>query len=273
MNNKYLAVGGKGFCNCFKNLISVLRLNPESKTTVQRCGLVLEDENLMFNPLVDNKTEYIEHRGWRLKVLETDTDIPTNFCEVFDRNHPKWTDSVNADRRHVDHQYLKIPISFRKKIQDLIESRLKIKKPILKIIDEFCKKHGPFDSVHFRTFTPQRTYAMSSRYQYYLDHQKQKYIDEINACKNKKVFVSYDYLPELEKIIDKCKNKEIIVFNNLNFGLDKFEEGAINFNDFLNDFINLILISKGEKMILHELSTFSEVAWYYSNFNENIIIV
>lgn len=272
-DKKYLAVGGKGFCNCFKNLMSVLRLNDQSKTTVQRCGLIFEDKNLMFDPTFDKKSDYVEHRGWRLKVLDSDNDIPINFCEVFSQDHPKWTDSVNIDRRHVDHQYLKIPISFRKKITDLINSRFKIKNELLEIVNNFYEKHGPYDSVHLRTFCTNRTYAMQSRYDYYINTQKNKFIDAINSCQNKKVFISYDYVPELKDVISKCKSKEIILFDKLNFNVDMYEEGVVNFNDFLNDFINLLILSKGNRMILHELSTFSEVAWYYSNCNEDIVVI
>jgi hypothetical protein len=272
-DKKYLAVGGKGFCNCFKNLMSVLRLNEHSKTTVQRCGLVLEDKSIMFDHENDKTTDYIEHRGWRLKVLEADTDIPINFCEVFDRTHPKWTDSVNVDKRHVDHQYLKIPLSFRKKINDLIESRFKVRHELLEIVDKFYQEHGPYDSVHLRTFCPNRTYAMQSRYEYYLNTQKNKFIEAINSCQSDKVFVSYDYMPELNDVISKCNNKQIITFNKLNFNVPLYKERAVDFNEFLNDFIDLLLLSKGNQMILHELSTFSEVAWFYSNCNENVVII
>lgn len=272
-SQKYLAVGGKGFCNCFKNLMSVLRLNQNSKTTVQRCGLVLEDQNIMFDSKKDNKSEYLDYRGWRLKVLDSDTDIPVGFCEIYERNHPKWTDSINQDRRHVDHQYLKIPLSFRKKINNLIESRFIVKKFITDVVDGFYKEYGPYDSVHLRTFTPSRTYAMNSRYNYYLQVQKKRYIEEINSCKNKKVFITYDYFPEFEDLITNCKSKEIITFNNLKFNIEDFTEGSINSNDMINDFINLLLLSRGDRMILHELSTYSEVAWFYSKCNEDIIII
>lgn len=271
-DKKYIATRLKGFCNCFKNLMSVLRLHPESKTTMKRCATVLQKDNIIFDG--KNPHEYIERNNWRLEVLPSDTDIPIGFFTPVPRDHPEWTDHVNSDCRHVDHQFLRIPMSFRKKINDMIDQDFKVKTFIIDIVNEFVKDNGAFDSVHLRTFSPNRTYAMKSRYDYYINKQRELFIEEINNCKNNKIFISYDYLPELEYIKEQCKSKQIITFQSKNFdNIEQYNEGYINTTDLINDFINLLILSRGEKMILHKLSTFSEVAWYYSKCNENISII
>jgi len=115
----YVTSGGGGMGNQLKKFISALRLNTDSKGHLSYFNNVFKDQTLCK---LDSSKQYTSLNTWRIIVLPTDTDIPNNFCKYTTLD--KGFHNCDENGRNVDHEYLGIPVSFRKKIINLRETRL-----------------------------------------------------------------------------------------------------------------------------------------------------
>jgi hypothetical protein len=98
----------------------------------------------------------------------------------------------------------------------------------------------------------------------YNDHDRfnkfrlEKYISIIQAKSDKTFFISTDNEQIKNFILDTCKN--VLFFDR-----------RPDFTNIQNDFIDLLLLSKNDVLYGSILSTFTEMAWYYSGCNQKVI--
>ena len=111
--------GGGGMGNQIKKFISALRLHPESKSHMSYFGNIFKDKTLCQ---LDSKQQYTPLNTWRIVTLPSDSEIPVGFCKF--STSDKGFHNCDVNGRNIDHEYLRIPHSFRKKIINLIQNRL-----------------------------------------------------------------------------------------------------------------------------------------------------
>jgi len=258
----YITTGGGGIGNQIKKFISAIRLHPESKAHLSYFENIFGNKSICTK---DSGIKYIPINTWRIIVLKSDTEIPDNFCRVTLKNQ----DFDNCDEfgRNIDFEYLRIPISFRLKIVKLIGQNLRPNAIIEHKVNEFVKNHGNYSSVHIRSFNADNfVNDKSSRHAFtrnktWIDHGRQRCINYINNLSDKKIFISTDSQSESDIIKESCPNKNFINYIEKN-----------SRRTFEDDFTDMMLLSKGNHMILNSVSTFSELAWYFGGCNENIHI-
>lgn len=277
---KYIATGGGGIGNQIKKLVSAKRLHPDSQTDLGYFNDLFDNQNLYHN----NNRSGIPMCTWRFLVFPEDIEIPKNFNIHTTGNEVTgdkftWFDpysnwSFNNDGRNVDCEYLRIPEVYRQKILNIFKKYLTINKNIQRFVDEFYKHYNNFSSIHLRSYNAD-TFVKNganrggdhnprarARHQYWNNVQRNQVYDYINQLKESIIYISSDNRNEIEQIKTKFPNKTFIHYT------DVFEKPFES--DYSNDFLDMILLSKGIEMILCRISTFSEVAWYYSNCNNNI---
>lgn len=278
----YIATGGGGLGNQIKKLISAKRLHSDSKTDISYFRDLFKRTDLYHHGNRYGK----DMCTWRFLVLPCDSEIKKGFNrhtignEIIG-NGFTWYDpysdwSVNKDGRNVDCEYLRIPTEYTNKILKVIDEYFTIHDDIKIKVDEFIKAHPKFSTVHLRSYNsddfvkngPNRrgdsNPRAKARHSYYLSKQKNKIINYINNLTEELIYVSSDNRNELNDIKILCPTKKIITYTEL--------YGKAFSSDYSNDFLDMVLLSKGIEMVLCRISTFSEVAWYFSKCNKNIFL-
>jgi hypothetical protein len=277
---KYIATGGGGIGNQIKKLVSAKRLHADSQTDLS-----------YFNDLFERQDLY--HGGnrngtpmctWRFLVLPEDIEIPYGFnihttgpCNIghgFTWYDPYSQWSVNTDGRNVDCEYLRIPEIYRNKILKIFNDYLVIHPEICYYVNEFKKEYGTFASAHLRSFNADNfvkngsnrggdlSLLAKARHQYWINNQRLQFYEYIKQLKENVVYISSDNRSEIEDLKLNCPTKKFIHYTDLYS--KPFD------SDYSNDFLDMILLSHGTEMILCRISTYSEVAWYFSKCNKNI---
>jgi hypothetical protein len=243
-----------GLSNRIKSLVSAMRYDPNAKVIWipdKDCNCKYED---IFS---DNRSIPEEERNYFDKIVDTwqfenhpEDNIPLDFC-----TNP----TLRSWGLHnaTDLMYEKIPESFKNVYLPLLKS-LPIKDSILEIVNNtFLSK--PFKiAVHIRTWID----APYRQYLYNLANFEKNILEEVDLVGDKSsdlfpFFLTTDD-PSLTKyFIQKYPN--VIVYEK--------REGIID------DFINLLLVSKAETIIGSYLSTFTELAWWYGDCKAKMIVV
>jgi hypothetical protein len=280
--NKYIATGGGGIGNQIKKLVSAKRLHPDSQTDLGYFNDLFANQNLYHN----NNRHGIEMCTWRFLVLPEDNEIPKNFNvhttgnEVIGQGFT-WYDpysywSFNEDGRNVDCEYLRIPETYRNKILKIFKDYLQVHSNIQYYVDEFRKEYGQFASVHLRSYNADEFVKNGAnrggdanpraraRHQYWNNVQRTQLYEYVKQLKEDVVYISSDNRLEIESLKSSCPTKKFIHYTDVY--KKPFE------SDYTNDFLDMVLLSKGIEMVLCRISTYSEVAWYLSKCNKNIKI-
>tara|TARA_R110001592_G_scaffold200507_1_gene449360 strand:- start:611 stop:1468 length:858 start_codon:yes stop_codon:yes gene_type:complete len=278
--NKYIATGGGGMGNQIKKLVSAKRLHPDSQTDLGYFNELFANQDLYHN----NNRRGIEMCTWRFLVLPEDNEIPNNFNvhttgnEVIGQGFT-WHDpyshwSFNEDGRNVDCEYLRIPDTYRNKILKVFKDYLQVHSNIQYYVDEFKKEYGQFASVHLRSYNADGFVKnganrggdvnprAKARHQYWNNVQRTQLYEYVKQLKEDVVYISSDNRSEIESLKSSCPTKKFIHYT------DVYEKPFES--DYSNDFLDMVLLSKGVEMVLCRISTYSEVAWYLSNCNKNI---
>jgi len=256
----YITTGGGGIGNQLKKFISALRLKSSSKAHLSYYTKIFKDKSLC---VLDPGVRYTELNTWRIMVLPSDIDIPNGFCKYSTAD--KGFQFCDANGRNVDHEYLRIPVSFRQKIIDLINTRLQFSDMVNNKVKEFVDQHGSYSSVHIRSFNADNFVGDKSsiyaaeRHANWVGTGRQLCIDYINNLSDTKILITTDSQSECDFIKSRCENKQFIQYTTEHSN-----------RTYENDFIDMVLLSKGNHMVLSTISTYSEVAWYLGGCNENI---
>lgn len=250
-----------GLANRIKNIVSCLRISDDveviwNKTLHKPHGLSgtnLEDYfvNLVETDNIDGKET---RSSWRLEVFEDD-EIAKNFSETNQRLSNIFSRQIKpivSDNRCIDLEYQRIPEKIKKEYVKFFK-KLKINPDILKIVNDFSKNN--FDdntvSVHIRTWHDDmdrngKLFNMN------------KFLDIMSEYGGCKFFVSTDYYPAIEYLKDEIGKDRIINYPHTNENLDCFVE--------------MLLLSKNKVLIGSPMSTFTEVAWWFSECKSDVRI-
>ena len=277
---KYIATGGGGIGNQIKKIVSAKRLHSDSQTDLSYFNELFERQDLYHN----GNRNGTDMCTWRFLVFPEDTEIPSGFnlhttgkeitAEGFNWYDPYSHWSFNEDGRNVDCEYLRIPNEYRQKILKIFDEYLTINNSIKYCVDEFKKEFNNFSSAHLRSFNADtfvknganrggdKNPRAEARHKYWNDVQRNKFYEYVGQLEESIVYVSSDNREEIESLKKKFPTKKFIHYT------DVYEKPFES--DYKNDFLDLILLSEGIEMILCRISTYSEVAWFYSNCNENL---
>ena len=278
VNNKNLK-NNIGLCNLLKTVLSVYNivedLGLEQKFIHKNiCDAFKElfKNEIIYEQNTDKfKLLYINEQN-SIKSLNNSDNIILNGWRLYNKNFidiPVFK-SVNGDifpdniENSIDFKYNNIPTTIKDEYLQLLK-KLEINDNINNVINRITSKYQEFLSVHIRTW---KTFGSLEdnrsdlpRYNHYLKN-RDYFIEYINKSNYKDVFISTDNKDEIQYIIKNINNKNIF-----------FTERNENLSNLQNDFIDIIILSKGKEIIGSFISTFTEMAWWYSNCNKNIIII
>jgi hypothetical protein len=246
----YLATTINGLSNRLKNLISVLRLCDKSKSTFLQFNDIFENDFVTL----DTSFQYIPLCTWRILVNDSDIEIPDNFNKA----------TLDLPERHikcrdVDSEFDRIPMVFREKILNILES-FSIKKQIIDIVDDF--KFNNITGIHVRTWYSTYHSEYDDWSKFLRSKSNENYLinfEKILTNTNQKIFLSCDDF----KLKFYLKNK----YSNL-ITYDRTD----TLSDVQNDFIDMLLLSKCNILYGTRLSTFTEMSWWFSKCNQTVIL-
>lgn len=240
----------QGFSNRIKNIVSCYRMSENveimwdsvvSKHRNQIDISILDYfPNLVLTDTIEGKQTRI---GWRLEVF--DDDLPDNFEE--DENIAKSICSSNG--KGIDFEYQRIPQKVKDSYVDCFK-KLNINPKILELVDSFSQKEFETDtiSVHIRSW-----FDCGQRKQMF--YNIQKFFDIMDQYQYGKFFIAIDDQSILPEIKNRYGENRIITYPYP--------------NEYIG-FVDQLLLSKNYELIASPTSTFSEVAWWFSECKSNV---
>lgn len=191
---------------------------------------------------------------WRLLVF--DTDLPENFSYIESqklRNEYGVVFHPHVGNKCIDFEYERIPQNVRKEYIEIFEKLKDAVNPKVKlIVENFSKKFKKNTvSVHIRTWCDS-----SERNMMY--HDINRYIELMNEYPDSDFFVCSDSLETINYLKDIFGDNRIITYSPVEENMDCFVE--------------LLLLSKNDFLIGSPISTFSEVAWWFSGCKSEVKI-
>lgn len=277
--NNYVIIIKAGLCNTIKSIISYFRILENNKNSNKI--IKVYDKNYNSLSLTNNEIfpgslmnifenieemnkvsrNFIKIRTWRIKTFKTD-NLKDDIFYCFKDKYS----NIHGD---IDLMYNKTPEKLKKSIL-LNLKKLIIKKEILNKVDVISKKFN--DKTISVQINPIRIYTALK------NNPNFKSIDMENHMRNENSFiydiikkmkmyddsynfyVSLSYKPLIDIFIKEFGKRIIFVKNNQNRNWD-------------TDMIDLLLLSKNKVIIGTALSTFCELAWYYSDCKSDVILV
>jgi len=237
--------GGLAFDNCSMFLDNALFAWEGSNR------LYYFKENIRYNLQADHQSYFPNQEcthstcGWKFYVMPSDNIN----CEPFQNQ------LMAREPNSIDLKYTNIPQNIRDLYLSIIE-KFRIIEPIRNHVNSQVEKiGGDYLSVHIRTWntfgnlSDQR--SSNDRYNWYLS-QRDNFVNAINRNPLKKCFISTDNMDEIKQLLPNIIDKEIY-----------FYEKNSDLTDLQNDFSELLTLSKCNYFIGSNLSTFSELSWWY----------
>jgi len=219
------------------------------------------DLNIVFDNLfmVSQDIQPAEYPGlsdWRLHIFPED-ELEKGFAAS---KLAIGYGGTKGDGRNIDFEYARIPPSLRTTYLDLLHS-LKIKTSLLEYVHEFSSEH--FDenttSIHMRTWMTDSWDKAPRRHAHFFKFEN--YIDAIEAQLPNKVFLSSDNAEYARRLKQRFGSALIMLPENHSFNAT--EEA----------FVSLLLLSKNAVLFGSNVSTFTEMAWWYSDCRSRVILL
>jgi hypothetical protein len=212
------------------------------------------------NILYKNEKKIYKVDGWRFYVHDNDlVNIPLITNKWFPHE-------FNLSNISIDLKFNYIPKNIQTKYIEII-NKFNINDKIIANVNSFINKFLPenFLGVHIRTWYNNNTFqdnrASNERYNHFLSV-RNDFIDNINKSDYNLVLICTDNKEEIKYICDNIINKKVIFYT---------EDLSCNYIQ--NDFSELLLLSKSSYLIGSFKSTFSELAWWYSNCSIKVNII
>jgi hypothetical protein len=248
-----------GLANRIKNIVSCLRIDSDvevvwNPTLHSPSGLMGTKLNNYFSNLKEcnDKKNKVIRSSWRFEVFPD--ELPENFSIIDDKIEKIFGKKFNPiipQGKTIDFEYERIPFKLKESYIKCFD-KLKINKNILKSVEQFSNN---FDdntvSVHIRTW-----HDDMGRNEKLFD--MNKFLDIMSEYSGCKFFVSTDYYPAIEYLKDEIGEDKIINYPHTNENLDCFVE--------------MLLLSKNKVLIGSPISTFTEVAWWFSECKSDVRI-
>lgn len=243
-----------GIGNRVKKIMSSLKISDDIEVLwTTNFIFPYESLNEYFPDLKEVKSSAgkMRYDSWRLAILPGDT--PNNFSTA----NQKWEKIMGSQlnpkspkNNSIDFEYERIP----QKLQDEYSTILKTIKVSDKILNEVELFHKNFDTdtvgVHIRTWKdcPKRTKMFYSF---------ERYVQLMSKHSDKKFFVATDDKKTIEELSKEFPGR-IITRDDKDLKIDAFVE--------------MLLLSKCDNIIGSPFSTFTEIAWWYSECKSKVEI-
>jgi len=234
---------------CISNNIAQVYLtlfNDETK--------ILKTNKPVTNISFDDINNHISTKNAIYCLLDWRFYLPNNIltdCSNFISNQMNHT-----EKKEIDLKFTNIPINIRNIYLPII-AKFKFNDNILTEVNIFTQNNKNYIGVHIRTWTTDligdKFPNLSPRQEYYKSI-KHEFIKKINSLENKNIVICTDNKNEIQKnIIPFIENKNIIQY-----------QYNIDLNNHQNSIIELLILSKAIYLIGSLNSTFTEMAWWYS---------
>ena len=262
MPTVFVSIKNGGLCNNLKNLISATRLAKEEN------GFIITKDNY-FKPILMNYNSKINVKKYKkqifkapyLIVFERDNCDPELTHTWEERYKDKYVRIKNA---RFDIGFENFPESLKNDYFNIvknIEIRPHILETVNKFVDTFFNKNTV--SVHLRSWFSdhwhiyKKTDTNTHRNKHYFNIDS--FINNMSKYNGSNFFVATDHKKYIPILKNKFPNR-IITYDDTKYSqLEK-------------DFIDLLLLSKNAIILGSYMSSFSEMAWWFSLGKAKLII-
>ena len=236
-----------------KNFIYPQLLETKDWYMIEGNKLICPKKNHPSPLLSDNPRGIIKLCGWRLFISEDDNVNTEPFGE-------EWIN--RDDSNSVDFRFNNIPENVKKTYLSVID-----KFTIHDSINNWVKSQiesisGDYLGVHIRTWKTNIWDHEGLPARSHFENSKHKFTQSINNSPIDKIFISTDNISEIQEILNNLEGKEVYLY-----------ESNSNFNRIQNDFCEMLILSRSKHLIGSCMSTYSEIAWWYSKCNPNVEII
>tara|TARA_Y100001933_G_scaffold251478_1_gene289224 strand:+ start:486 stop:1343 length:858 start_codon:yes stop_codon:yes gene_type:complete len=279
-----ITLGNRGLCNILKSIISNFIIL-EKNNNKDKVFYICYDEYSILNnkakdlPLVGRLPGKLEdifinckktnsqkngNKNWRIITFKDDNLKDKIFYMNKDKHSNEFGD--------IDLLYDKIPEFIKERIITNLK-KMEIDRKVNKIINNYYKKLNFDENTISVQINPVRIYTKIKKTQIWDLNEFENYMRKPNSLidlfvkemkkydKKYKFFVSLSYMKFLDIFIKEFGNDRIIY--------TPFPQNRT----FCEDFIDLQLLSKNKTIIGTYLSTFCELAYYYSKCKSKVIII
>lgn len=240
-NNQYL---GCDFNDLFENNIEQIS-SDELKNIKHKNTLITRD-------VIEEGWEaydYLIIDSWKFQFLPG--EIPEDFAEVYSSNNGA----------NIDFEFERIPEDIRKKLLTELFS-LKPKKKIADFVDKFVNESGIKNCIGLQIRRGDNRFTVDGREKVSSDA---KFINIIESLPKERFYLSTDGYDTLLLLKEKYGNK-IIAYPEKE--IKRREKESV-----INGFKAMLILSRTKRLYGSYLSTFSEMAWWYSECKIPINIV
>ncbi len=220
-----------------------------------------EDLAKIFSNLDSIEPEFIassmtNYCDWRFLILPED-ELPVGFSRSKESRGFK-----GADRQHrnIDFEYHHIPIQLRQIYLGFLKD-LVITPKISDFVEQFSSQH--FDaqtiSIHMRSWMTDSWDQAPKRHAHYF--KLDRYKDLLEKNRDKSVFLSSDNYEFACELVNFYPDR--IITCQLDSEFDTTEQA----------FVNVLLLAKNNHIIGSNISTFTEMAWWYGGCQASVEFV
>lgn len=247
-----------GLCNNLKCYLSSMRIGDLNGLDVATdcADLVQIYSNLSHVSDFSERIVAKNYCDWRLAVFEQDA-LPKGFAKS---SESMGFEGANKDRLNIDFEYHHIPASIQKIYLDYLK-KMDIRINLERYARNFSIQNFTADtvSVHLRTWLTDDWDQAPKRHQHFFNEEKYRKIIEKHLDNG--IFLSSDNNRYAERIKAEYGDSIITVERD---GLKDPVEFA---------FINLLLLSRNSIIYGSKISTYTEMAWWYSGCTAEVILI
>jgi hypothetical protein len=219
------------------------------------------DLYLLFNSIqlidtTDTPAGAHSHCDWRLLVTEED-NLPCGFARSRESRGFKDADPYH---RNIDFEYDHIPYALQQTYLKILNN-LEVKQHLLEQANQFCARYfdGDTVSIHMRTWMTDSWDQAPKRHAAFFDIDQ--YSEIIEKHLPAKIFLSSDNAQYASQLV-KHFGPNLLVF-----------PPQRHFEPLELAFINLLLLSKNSLLYGSKISTFTEMAWWYSGCKSSVTLL
>ena len=245
-----------GFSNRIKSLVSTLRKNPAGRVYWpwhEWCSCHFSD--LFSNDLEVPSATRASGTGWRLSVLPEDKEIVDGFSSHIDnREH---------NGRCIDHEYHRIPLAVRERYLPIF-STLVVNPNILVNVNKFEVEHmmgKNIVAVHLRTWKIDPYPGIrTDRTAHFIAHMA-------SFPLNTTFLLSADCEDAVGQIASRFLGRVITYPRSVSR-----DEGRKSVSGQVEDFTELLALSRAKTLLASDRSTYSELIWWFGGCQAEVIV-